>query len=254
MRKPEIYQRPIWPYFPRPAGLWLFNEGAGGKVFDLSGNGNTGTASGLSWSGGNLVFDGANTHCVIVPAAAGSSLDSPGKITLIVKHKPTTVVANYLAGRHQNWLWVFIANGRYYVRINTGFNEHFTDAIVEAGEWSVVAVTFDDSKDLVQVFHNGVFDSQDAAASTYNMVSSSNAWYIGEDPRDGTGAPYSGEMEYVMIFNRALTAQQIAQLYIDPFPWFVEDPVSRLYVPAAGGISMPIVMQQMNQFNGGAAA
>ena len=35
-------------------GLWLFNEGSGNKVFDLSGNGNTGTLQGTtpSWTSG----------------------------------------------------------------------------------------------------------------------------------------------------------------------------------------------------------
>jgi len=43
-------------------GCWLFNEGSGGQVYDLSGNGGDGTITGAVWSAGKfgsaLDFDG----------------------------------------------------------------------------------------------------------------------------------------------------------------------------------------------------
>ena len=35
-------------------GYWLMNEGVGNKVYDLSGNGRTGTISGALWTAGKF--------------------------------------------------------------------------------------------------------------------------------------------------------------------------------------------------------
>jgi len=64
-------------------GLWHFDEGTGGITYDSTGNGNTATITGASWTNGRmgeaLDFDGVDDY---VEVADSNSLDITGKLTL----------------------------------------------------------------------------------------------------------------------------------------------------------------------------
>ena len=51
IQKPPLGIQIDWsnPITKGLVGCWLFNEGSGDKVYDLSGNGNTGTLTGMAF-------------------------------------------------------------------------------------------------------------------------------------------------------------------------------------------------------------
>ncbi len=70
-------------------GYWLFNEGSGNKVFDLSGNGNTGTFVGdVVWtpgqSGNAIYVPGSNDY---INCGNGSTLNpgASGSFTIVAR-------------------------------------------------------------------------------------------------------------------------------------------------------------------------
>src|SRR3954470_16681998 len=74
-----------------PVAAYGFNEGTGGTVSDSSGNGNTGTISGATWTasgkfGSALTFNGTNT---LVSIAHSASLNLTAAMTLEAWVKPS---------------------------------------------------------------------------------------------------------------------------------------------------------------------
>jgi len=88
------------------------------------------------------------------------------------------------------------------------------------------------------------------------MDTSSGVPAFGSWPALSTDKYLTGNIEYVYLFNRALSASEISLLYREPFCGYRWTNIIQLasYVAAAGGSSVAKIMQQMNQFNGGAAA
>jgi len=57
--KPMLGEQPDWTRFPRPVSMWVMNEGCGNKIYDLSGNSNTGTLTGSPvWFGEYITANG----------------------------------------------------------------------------------------------------------------------------------------------------------------------------------------------------
>src|SRR5207247_5517250 len=76
---------------------YSFDEGSGSTASDTSGNGNTGTVSGATWTvagkdAGALSFDGSSSY---VTVAESSSLDLSTAMTLEAWVDPTTTQSGY---------------------------------------------------------------------------------------------------------------------------------------------------------------
>jgi methyl coenzyme M reductase beta subunit len=196
-------------------GHWKLNDNdANTRVLDGSGNSNNGTAQqntsvlyttgkidgALAFNGasdyinlGNVVGTGAYTKVAWVKRDAGnyynSILSSDG--TSHVLWAPYDQAFKLSAGH----------NG-------SGYQVQDTAAL-DANLWYYVAVTYDPAvhSGLMVLYKNGVqVDSTTSVAAQ----AASTATYIG---RFGAGSYFKGAVDNVMVFDRALTAQEIAILY-----------------------------------------
>ena len=209
-------------------GCWLFNEGAGNKVFDLSGNGNTGTfgAAYPVWGAGSC------GHCLNfnndkIDIAESNSLDITGQITILTKIKPGTLSdSRCIVTKWDEASY----GGQYIFRIkNTGvlnllcgngsawtINKS-TTATLTLNKYATVAVTYDGAN--VGFFIDGKLTDG-------WMADSSGLTHIAEKITIGYGQPdvgaqfFDGNIDFVMIYNRALSASEIALLYREPFCMF----------------------------------
>ena len=207
-------------------GLWLMNEGTGNIVQDLSGNGNTGTFVGtLDWVPGKLG-----------PALSWNAADEyidfptitsiPGEVTLIA------------------WVWIpsspwqmqplfsFSKDaGTYILLYNntdaTGPLKHWfstrveyaakvtveSDTNVVTNKWIQVAMTRN-SAGLWKMFLDGVqqVNTQTMAGALTGLVTHK----FGDDAIVGN-ITFTGKADNLSIYNRALTAGEIADLYTNPF-------------------------------------
>lgn len=263
--KPQLGEVPDASQFPMPVGLWLMNERAGSRVNDLSGNGYDLSASGNpTWVPGKF---GSAGHFVAASSQYFSRACSP------ITSLPYTVCC-WIKSNEDNPAAARVAffygnsgdDADYFeIGFNTAGqiasrNRHTQAAYVTSaddvadGKYHFACVIITDPLTVgLDLYIDGVYDSstQSANADITDMYDRIAIGML----RDSTpSSAFEGDIDHVMMFPCALTPQQIAQLYRDPFPWFVKDPISRLYVSAASGISMPLVMQQMNQFDGGVAA
>ena len=213
-----------------PVGHWTFDDGSGTKAADSSGNGHTATLfNGVSWVSGEISgavsADAVNQQYVSIPA-----------INLSGTHAVTvTLWANRTYSRTGGHA-LFEATSDY-TNSSTGFGFFPDDATCHgiqaslhgdvgdsancysqpsSGVWHHLAVVFDKSQtggNEVQFYVDGVLQ-----AVNWNLHASTNTNGFGNNPiyvfsRAGATQFNSGAIDDLRIYNSALTAAQIQQIY-----------------------------------------
>jgi hypothetical protein len=211
------------PYFSSVStGLiahWKFDDGSGGTAADASGQGHPGALTNMNTStawvaghlSGALTFDGTNDYVNI-----GSSLSAIGVITVSAWVKPSSIgidrqiVSKGYDGTKTQWeLKTTTAGGkvsfRYWAPGAVGVESVHS---LTSGVWTHVAGTFDGG--TWKIYFNGVLDNQ---ASAGGPVATNRNLCIGAVDINGSpGQFWSGAIDDVRIYNRALTAAEIAVL------------------------------------------
>ncbi len=213
-------------------GCWPFNEGSGGQVFDLSGNGNTGTLVGNpSWDFGifgALKFDGTGDYIAINNSPSLNNFGT-GDFSIFARVKiPPRGDPSY--GQIFN---VEGTDPRYYLRFNDNASVYGgLHALIDDGPTSVSAwsnTIIDDNKEHqvgvvydrdgnMQLYIDGKADGSGVSIAAVGSVNNNNDVRIGM--RYSDIGDFLGLIDHVMVYNRALTASEIALLYREPFCMF----------------------------------
>lgn len=201
-----------------PPGLvaeYGFDQGAGSTVTDSSGRGNTGTATNTAWStsgrfGSALSFNGSSSR-VVVPDAA--SLDLTTGMTLEAWVNPASTSGWRTLALKEVTSPGDLAYGLYsaepgrgpgaYLGAGTQTTSTVRPAPLPANTWSHVATTFDGS--TLRLYVDGALaGSQSRSApiptSTGPLAIGGNAIW---------GEWFSGRIDEVRVYNRALSAAEI---------------------------------------------
>jgi len=208
-------------------GWWLFNEGAGGQAYDSSLNRNTGTLTGMAfpstaasgWGSGRngakgLSFDGVDDKITTTSEFIGT-----GPITF-----SGWVYARSFGGNSAGRI---ISNGRFdiyitganriYFTSNAGTNIYATPTnSFPFNQWIHIIATRD-SSGISNVYFNGILSgtanqsSGAPVAGTFNPV-------IGN--HNSLNRTWDGYIDDARIYNRALSAQEVQNLYTDPYGMF----------------------------------
>ncbi|MFH1882841.1 MAG: LamG domain-containing protein [Planctomycetota bacterium] len=219
------------------AGYWLFNEGSGNKAFDLSGNGNDGTIVGAIWSSGKfgsaISLPGTDEY-VNVPDK--DILDMSAALSIVALINPTVVnSADSIVSKYDSLVlanqrsWALTINNTGLLRFagtDNGTSANYwsvttNNTVISANLWQTVAVVYSGANTNVDLHVNGV-----EKASSVDVKPVTSSLHIGTAPLDigaahsGTANYFPGKIGYVMIFNRALSASEIALLYREPFCMF----------------------------------
>jgi glucose/arabinose dehydrogenase len=193
-------------------GAWSFDEASGTTATDASGSGNNGAISGPARTAGKfgnaLSFDGVNDWVTVNDA---NSLDLTNRMTLEAWVRPTglgdwrTVLLKERPGHLAYALYGSTDNGRPagHVFTNADIALRGPSALV-ANTWSHLAFTYDGA--TTRLYVNGTQVA--TAALTGNALTSSSPLRIGGN--SVWGEWFSGAIDEVRIYNRALTATEIA--------------------------------------------
>jgi hypothetical protein len=199
-----------------------FDENGGTIVTDASGLGNTGTATDTAWTtagriGNALVFNGM-TSWVTVPGAA--ALDVTTAMTLEAWVFPTAALSGWvgvMSKERPNAVSYFLyargtgppAQGAF-----IGGNEQILSGTqaLQANAWTHLAATYDGA--VQRLYVNGVQVSTrnqtgSIAVSTQPLRIGGNAVY---------GEWFTGRIDEVRVYNRALTQAEIAADMNRPVP------------------------------------
>jgi hypothetical protein len=235
-------------------GCYLMNEGSGNKIYDLSGNQNTGTfAAGTAapvWIpdkfGPALQFDGVNDYTRLslnpIPSLANPftfscwALTTDNTYTFDIYDQRLLNI--YIDAN--NWLNIGnVSSGISDIPIGAVYLSLRIGGVVYSKASS--KVTFENNTKVhICVMWNGVSTITFYVNGILFPLSEA-AWPNGASDGFTIGARSSslgfwkGKIDNISFYNRKLTASEIAQLYREPFAMFDRPSIGLLYVPPAGG-------------------
>ena len=220
-------------------GWWLFNEFAGSRVADISGNANHGTITDVdltaAWTGsphgGALALDGVDDH-VIVPRS--HSLRPLTSITVVARVIGTGVGSNdavlghwLSTGGQRSWLFQTAADPSLFAvnlsddgTLGAGNRKNYLSSIASLdGNLHQIAFTFNGPSSTLQLFVDGALDNNVTKSDddAINSLHDSTGDLVFGAQNDGGASHWSGAIDDIKIYNRALTPLEIQQLNTDPY-------------------------------------
>ena len=200
-------------------GSWHFDEGSGTTAYDTSGNDNDGAlVNGPTWVDGKfgkaLQFDETQDQYVEVPD--DPSLDITGEITI-----EAWVKWNSAAAEHN----IIVAKGTsndyynpYQFRVDrdTGVVRATTPKVIGSSAWYHIDGSVDEN------WHHLVWTVEGSTSRIYidtvvDEETFDGTWTTNDEPLligiRGAFAPFHGIMDEVRLYNRALTAEEISDIY-----------------------------------------
>lgn len=230
---------------------YVFNEKTGDTVFELSRSSDHGVLAGIpDWLNDGLDFNGS-THYINVPKTPEMT-----NLTISMGVKPYTITGNYyysdFLGGNEFALISGYQDGYYNAFGGSYPTGNAADSQIPmsgAGLLDKVAWVKDGTN--LKGYVNGK-EEADVTISVGDFTPSSGM-KIGSSY--DVGVKFKGSMIYYMIWNRPLLPYEISWLNREPYAMF-QQPINlaMLYYETPSGISIPVLMQQMNQFNGGLIA
>lgn len=205
-------------------GYWGLDDGSGTSATDSSTNGNTGTLTNSpTWTtgqiGGAVNFDGTDDH---ITAGAPTSLNMTGAMTVSAWIYPETFGGGGGKGRivdkdgNATTGFIFavdnvtVASGFAFM-VNTTVAPRFLGAAntITLNTWQHVTATLDGNK-IATLYKNGM---KVASASVSEFpTTGSNNFVIGGRTTDNA-RNFDGSIDELHVYNRALSADEVLQLY-----------------------------------------
>lgn len=248
--KPTIFT-PVNKSHPLARGLvgcWPMNEGAYNKdftkVFDLSGNGNHGIFSELvTWSAG-IHGSSINLPATAEEVDIGTPADHPSldvdviTIAAIIKPGDLSSWGTIYGAQYDQGAWLALDSSEKVAFYTKGVDVAYDTwtgigSSLTIGQWYHVAATYDGKRKYVYV--NGILiGSKDTGAKAGLLdIDTAEVLAIGMNI---TGTyDFVGDISSVTVWNRVLSASEIALLYREPFCMFEREPIELLVAATSVG-------------------
>jgi hypothetical protein len=212
-----------------PLAWWAFDDGTGTTAVDGSGNGNTATLSGATWTTGQfdgaLSFDGVNDR-VTVPASASLS-QATSQMTLAFWLRGDVLTADWVTAMQRTsasgaWFdWQLYARAQDAPTANrpvwrVDWNQNAVidageqvqgDIVLSPGTWYFIACTYDGS--AMRFYIDGTQRGSTAKAGGIIPNGGRGIWMGGND---AWGEYFDGRLDDVRIYDRALDVSEIQAL------------------------------------------
>lgn len=198
------------------------NERSGNRIYDISGNGNNGDFGGNPlWVPGDrgqaLAFNGVNDY---VNCGNSASVNfGTGDFCVVVWFKTTTAIRSTLIskrGNVGNW-WIFQIMGDIAGQLLFGIGNPYVNVVTIAALWNDnnlhQAIVFRTGS-TVQIYVDGKFGVSGTNAGFAIDIDNTFDLEIG---RWLSGNYFPGFTSSVSIYNRAFSAQEVLDHYINPY-------------------------------------
>lgn len=202
-------------------GMWHFDEKSGTTVIDSSGTGNDGKIAGPEWVNGKennaLDFGGIDGY-VISPNMKTNFLDETVTIEAWFNAKSAGIIVDELGQTAINSSWhdsqiEILSTGE--VKVRVWPLTPVSLGTVSFGTWNHVALRYNKNTQILDGFLNGVQSASSVTGdrsapweSGYNLY---YAFGATDTTNLGNGAYFSGLIDEVRIYNRALSATEVME-------------------------------------------
>lgn len=205
-------------------GCWLFNEGGGAKLWDISGNSRHGSFSLASYRFGQ---DGvACTNLTSADVVSWSNLPQLGTtpgldFTMACEITPNTFGDSYEALFNQgNSTGLFCrSSGKLDLYVAGSFLSNATLSLRKK-YWAVWTYTV--SGTMHTLYINGGADRTVTVSTTFTPSNSLN---------DSSSETFDGVMSNLRLYTRALSASEVRWLYTEPYANVVQPVYRRYFIP-----------------------
>lgn len=208
------------PVGPTLVGHWKFDEGTGTTAYDETANNNDGTITGATWTTGKfgsaLAFDGDGDY-VSFPGQQHIPDGSPFTIAAWVYWTAAPFGRSHVYGRNSNTvdsqtgLYMY-DSGDFRLQVSNGSARQVVVLqTVQQNQWVHVVGVYDGS--TIQGFTNGVASSPVSVTLSGTVPNISAGIYGDVINRAYLDRYFTGKVDEVMVYGRALTEQEIQVLY-----------------------------------------
>ncbi len=200
--------------------LWTLDEGSGTLAYDSSGNSNTGTVAGSSWtwSGGmfgSAIYFGGGDQVAVTNSASLNPVQGITVSAWVNADNWFNYPRILEKGKSNNQYALFVnPSGQLAFAVYGVTNGTVTTTPPSEGTWHQVSGTYDGS--LISLYIDGQVVTQRTAVG--QMPITTDPLAIGFRPGASIFYNFSGIIDDVRIYGSALSSNQVAQLYIPAPP------------------------------------
>jgi hypothetical protein len=202
-----------------------FNEGTGTTATDTTGNGNTGTlTNGPAWTtgktGGALSFDGSNDSVYVARSTSLNTATTGLTVSAWVYRNANqqgfvSVLSRQQGNSYYERFYLGFENGNYRWLVNTtsGYSDFTVGGAAPLGQWLHLVGTFDGTD--VKLYVNGALQFSSPHSGT--LQTDTTGLTIGANYNDAAHTAqevFNGKIDEVNVYAQALTAQDVAALYV----------------------------------------
>lgn len=217
-------------------GCWLFNEGQGRTAVDLCGASNGSFLNGASWASGSdgVSLNSAANQYVRIPATRWQKTDAA--VTHEWWWRPRSI-RNYNGGFTKTVVnaaapidfYVDASNAANAFAGSTGSAAHVSVSnFCIAGQLQQVVVTAQTGGNMV-LYRDGIAM---ATASASPVLDAGSDFRVGG--REDAATFFDGTFQLARVWNRAISAAEIASLYADPYQMILAPNLRRFNSLTAG--------------------
>ncbi len=204
----------LWSGASGLVGYWPMDEGSGGIAYDSSGNNNNGTwnGTGTHYDVGKVgsyagKFNGSATSDYInITSSASLALPGTGdeSISLWIKHNGSTYLLAASSWEYRlfqsSWLTVDTLNNYHYLNFPS----------ISDNNWHFL--TYIKSGNTISLYRDGIKTGEIALPANPRAID--GTWWFGQACSGSCGGLfYTGLLDDIKMFKRALTADEILSMY-----------------------------------------
>jgi hypothetical protein len=207
---------------------WSFDEGSGTTAYDSAGSNDGTLVNGPNWTagqiGGGLSFDGTNDSIDVGDPPDGSLDFGVADFTLSVWFKtsmtaPGFFVCKRAKGYYAGYDFYIEKDGKVFARIADGWSvpDARTTAGFNDGLWHHAAAVYD-RDGVIRIYVDGVSKATSGSIGWIGSVNNNEPFTIGDRNDPGHHYYFKGSIDEVMIFNMALSSEEVRRLYLEGLP------------------------------------
>lgn len=217
-------------------GWWKFDEASGTTASDSSGQGNNGTLYGMAgteWVSGKfgnaIELDGVDDYIRVPDSSDYESNHLTYSAWVYSDIVGTNIDGQTFINKGDNpWSVILTVGGQKPNFHHHGPNVWLSGTSINLNEWVHVVASYDGSNSKIYV--NGVLNA--SASDTTDTSYDSVDLYIGTRAGGNTNI-FNGKIDDVRIYNKALSASEVAALYGDEIPWTPAQLNTTLWIDAS---------------------